>query len=162
SGKARRFTTARRFPSFHSMKAETDARDAAPRAAPADRRQDEFRRNADAALERIAAYLERPEAWPVFPPTRPGEVRAALPAAPPDAPEPMDRILADFDRLLLPNTTHWNPPGFFAYFPVSSSEPGIIAEMRAATLNVNAMVWRTGPAATELEQHVLGWLRQLL
>lgn len=144
------------------MKAETDARDAAPRAAPADRRQDEFRRNADAALERIAAYLERPEAWPVFPPTRPGEVRAALPAAPPDAPEPMDRILADFDRLILPNTTHWNHPGFFAYFPVSSSEPGIIAEMLAATLNVNAMVWRTGPAATELEQHVLGWLRQLL
>src|SRR5690606_8581353 len=93
------------------MKTETNARDAAPRAVPADRRQDEFRRNADAALERIAASLVNPEAWPVFPPTRPGEVRAALPAAPPDAPEPMDRILADFDRLVLPHTTHRHHPG---------------------------------------------------
>src|SRR5690606_12564050 len=122
----------------------------------------DFRRHAAAALDRIAAYLERPEAWPVLPRTAPGDVRAALPPTPPDGPEPMDRILADFDRLILPNTTHWNHPGFFGYFAISSSTPGIIGEMLAAALNINAMLWRTGPAATELEQHVLDWLRQLM
>ncbi|HEY8468804.1 MAG TPA: pyridoxal-dependent decarboxylase [Longimicrobiales bacterium] len=135
---------------------------AAPRPALGDGRDGDFRRHAAAALDRIAAYLEHPEAWPVLPRTAPGDVRAALPSAPPDAPEPMDRILADFDRLILPNTTHWNHPGFFGYFAISSSTPGIIGEMLAAALNVNAMLWRTGPAATELEQHVLDWLRQLM
>lgn len=144
------------------MTSDSDARGAEPRAIPEDRRQGEFRRNAAAAIDRIAEYLEHPERWPVLPRTRPGDVRAALPDAPPDAPEPMDRILADFDRVILPNTTHWNHPGFLAYFAISSSEPGIIGELLAAALNVNAMVWRTGPAATELEQHVLGWLRQLM
>lgn len=144
------------------MERETEPSDAASGAVPPDRPQDGFRRHAAAAIERIAAYFENIEAWPVFPPTRPGQVRAALPPAPPEEPEPMDRILADFDRLILPNTTHWNHPGFFAYFPASSTEPGIIGELLAAALNANAMVWRTGPAATELEQHVLGWLRQLL
>ncbi|HEX7088958.1 MAG TPA: pyridoxal-dependent decarboxylase [Longimicrobiales bacterium] len=138
------------------------ARGAAPRPVPGDGHDGDFRRHAAAALDRIAAYLERPEAWPVLPRTAPGDVRAALPPAPPGAPEPMDRILADFDRLILPNTTHWNHPGFFGYFAISSSTPGILGEMLAAALNINAMLWRTGPAATELEQHVLDWLRQLM
>jgi len=144
------------------MTTEDGAGGAAPRPAPGDGHDGDFRRYGAAALDRIAAYLEHPEAWPVLPRTAPGDVRAALPPAPPDAPEPMDRILADFDRLILPNTTHWNHPGFFGYFAISSSTPGIIGEMLAAALNVNAMLWRTGPAATELEQHVLDWLRQLM
>jgi aromatic-L-amino-acid/L-tryptophan decarboxylase len=121
-----------------------------------------FRRHGQAVVERIASYLEHPERWPVLPATRPGELAAALPAAPPRLPEPMEAILADFDRLILPATTHWNHPGFFAYFGITGSGPGILAESLIAALNVNAMLWRSGPAATELEEVTLDWLRQLL
>jgi len=98
----------------------------------------------------------------VLPRMRPGALRAALPPAPPEAPEPFEAILADFERLVVPATTHWNHPGFLAYFAITGSVPGILGELLAAALNVNGMLWRTGPAATELEQHVLDWLRQLL
>jgi aromatic-L-amino-acid/L-tryptophan decarboxylase len=77
-----------------------------------------------AVIERIAAYLEHPENFAVLPAVRPGEVAAALPAAAPEEPEPFDRILADYDRLILPATTHWNHPGFFAYFGITGSGPG--------------------------------------
>ncbi|MBX6362770.1 MAG: amino acid decarboxylase [Gemmatimonadetes bacterium] len=123
---------------------------------------DEFRRYGKEVVERIAAYLERPESWPVLPPVRPGELRAALPAHPPQTGEPMEAILEDFDRLILPHTTHWNHPGFFAYFAISGSAAGVLGEALTAALNVNAMLWRSAPAATELEQVTLDWLRQLL
>ncbi|HET9984209.1 MAG TPA: pyridoxal-dependent decarboxylase [Longimicrobiales bacterium] len=123
---------------------------------------EEFRRYGKEVVERIAEYLARPEAWPVLPPVRPGEVRAALPPHPPGEGEPMEAILEDFDRLILPNTTHWNHPGFFAYFAISGSAAGVLGEALTAALNVNAMLWRTGPAATELEEVTLDWLRQLL
>lgn len=121
-----------------------------------------FRRHGHAVIDWIADYLAHPEAWPVLPRVSPGDVRAALPASPPDRAEPMEDILADFDRLIAPATTHWNHPGFFAYFSVSGSGPGILGEALAAALNVNAMVWRSGPAPTELEEVALDWLRQLL
>lgn len=121
-----------------------------------------FRRHGHAVIDWIAEYLARPEAWPVLPGVAPGDVRAALPAAPPAGPEPMPEILADFDRLIAPATTHWNHPGFLAYFSITGSGPGILGEALAAALNVNAMLWRTGPAATELEEVALDWLRQLL
>jgi aromatic-L-amino-acid/L-tryptophan decarboxylase len=121
-----------------------------------------FRRHGQAVVERIASYLEHPERWPVLPATRPGELAASLPAAAPRLPEPMEAILADFDRLILPATTHWNHPGFFAYFGITGSGAGILAESLIAALNVNAMLWRSGPAATELEEVTLDWLRQLL
>jgi aromatic-L-amino-acid decarboxylase len=92
----------------------------------------------------------------------PGAVRAALAAAPPDEPEPFAAVLQDLDDVLLPGITHWNHPRFFAYFAISGSEPGILAELLAATLNVNAMLWRTSPAATELEELVLDWVAQLM
>lgn len=120
-----------------------------------------FRRHAFAVIERIASYMAEPEKWPVLPRVAPGEIRDRLPAQPPASPEAMEEILADFDRLILPGTTHWNHPGFFAYFGITGSGPGILGEMLAAALNVNAMLWRTGPAATELEEVALGWLRQL-
>ncbi|HLU24399.1 MAG TPA: pyridoxal-dependent decarboxylase [Longimicrobiales bacterium] len=123
---------------------------------------DTFRRYGHAVIDRIAEYLAHPERWPVLARTAPGELRAGLPATPPAEPEPFDAMLEDFDRLILPATTHWNHPGFFAYFAVSSPAVGILAETLAAALNVNAMLWRTGPAATELEQIALDWLRQLL
>lgn len=93
---------------------------------------------------------------------RPGEVKAALPASPPIRPEPLAEVLADVERLIVPGLTHWNHPGFFAYFAISSSTPGILGEMLSAAFNVNGMLWRGSPAATELELVVLDWLRQML
>jgi aromatic-L-amino-acid decarboxylase len=85
-----------------------------------------------------------------------------LPASPPEAGETLDAILDDFERVILPGVTHWNHPGFFAYFATTGSGPGVLAEMLTAALNVNAMLWKTGPAATELEERALDWLRQML
>ena len=92
----------------------------------------------------------------------PGEIRARLPESPPEAGEPFADVLRDLDELLLPGITHWNHPRFFAYFAISATPPGILAELLSAALNVNAMVWSTSPAATELEQTALDWLAQLL
>jgi len=85
-----------------------------------------------------------------------------IPGEPPAEPESLDAVLDDFERLIVPGVTHWNHPGFFAYFAISASAPGILAEMLISTLNVNAMLWKTSPAATELELRTLDWLRQLL
>jgi aromatic-L-amino-acid decarboxylase len=119
-----------------------------------------------AALTRVTAWIERyladVERYPVLAQVTPGEIAANLPASPPPNAETMDVILDDFERILLPGITHWNHPGFFAYFAITGSAPGIAAEMLAAALNVNAMLWRTSPAATELEQRALDWLRQML
>ncbi len=93
---------------------------------------------------------------------RPGEIKAALPPSPPTRPEPLADVLADVERLIVPGLTHWNHPGFFAYFAISSSTPGILGEMLSAAFNVNGMLWRSSPAATELELVVLDWLRQML
>ena len=123
---------------------------------------EEFRSQGHALIDWIAEYLAHPEEYAVLPPTRPGEVRAALPATPPQDAERMSEALSDFHELIVPNTTHWNHPGFMAYFATSGSPPGILGELAAAALNVNAMVWRTGPAATELEEVTLDWVRQMI
>jgi aromatic-L-amino-acid decarboxylase len=122
----------------------------------------DFRRDAAATVEWVARYLEGVRDLPVLARVGPGEVRAALPSAPPERAEPFEAVLEDLDRVLLPGITHWNHPRFFAYFAISGSEPGILAELLAAGLNVNAMLWRTSPAATELEEVALDWLRQLV
>ncbi len=93
---------------------------------------------------------------------KPGEIAAALPAHPPRQGEPLAAILADVDRVIVPGLTHWNSPGFMAYFGITGSPPGILGETIAAALNVNAMLWRTSPAATELEQVTLRWTAELL
>jgi aromatic-L-amino-acid decarboxylase len=110
----------------------------------------------------IARYLAGSESYPVLARVKPGDVTAALPASAPDEPEPLAEILADVERIVIPGLTHWNHPGFFAYFANSSTAPAILAEMLATTFNVNAMLWKTAPAATELELLVLDWLRQLM
>src|SRR5581483_11923830 len=92
----------------------------------------------------------------------PGEIRASLPAAPPERGEPFEAMLRDLDELILPGITHWNHPRFFAWFANTGSEPGILAELLIATLNVNAFTWLSSPAATELEVTVMDWLAQLL
>src|SRR5580704_89924 len=121
---------------------------------------EEFRRFAHESVDWIADYLSHPEAYPVLPRIEPGQLVDALPARGPEQGEPMERLLEDFERLIMPAITHWNHPGFMAYFANTAPGPGIIAELLAASLNANAMLWRTSPAATELEQVALDWLRQ--
>ena len=128
----------------------------------ADLPRDELVEQGRAVLDWIAEYLEHPERYPVLSQVRPGEIRASLAAAPPRDAEPLERILADFESKIIPGITHWNHPAFFGYFATSSSVPGILAEMLAATLDVKAMLWKTSPAATELEQVATDWLRQML
>lgn len=123
---------------------------------------DEFRRHGHALIDWVAAYLSESDRYPVLSRAAPGEIRGSLPEAPPEAGAPFDEIFSDFERLLLPGVTHWNHPGFFAYFAISGSGPGVLAELLTAALNVQAMLWRTSPAATELEEVALGWLRRLL
>jgi aromatic-L-amino-acid decarboxylase len=122
----------------------------------------DLRRDGRAAVEWVARYLEGMRELPVRAQVSPGEVRGALPAFPPDQAEPFEAILRDLDEVIVPGTTHWNHPRFFAYFAITGSDPGILAELLSAAFNVNAMLWRTGPAATELEELVLDWLKQLL
>jgi aromatic-L-amino-acid/L-tryptophan decarboxylase len=121
-----------------------------------------FREDLDAASDWVAAYLESIGERPVVAGVRPGEIRSRLPVSPPDRAEPFANILRDLDEVIVPGLTLWNHPRFFAYFANTGSEPGILAELLTAALNVNAMAWITSPAATELEQVVLDWLGQLL
>lgn len=122
----------------------------------------EFRKHGHAVIDWIADYLDRPEQWPVLPDVRPGELRSALPQSPPLHGEQMDTILEDFQQLIVPATTHWNHPAFMAYFANSSTAAGVLGEALTAALNVNAMLWRTSPAATELEILTIDWLRQMI
>jgi aromatic-L-amino-acid decarboxylase len=121
---------------------------------------EEFRRHGYHAIDWIAAFLDHPERYPVLPPIQPGELTDALPANGPEHGEPMDAILADFERLIVPAMTQWNHPGFMAYFANSSTAEGILGELLSAALNGNGMLWKTSPAVTELEQVTLGWLRR--
>ncbi len=123
---------------------------------------EQFRREAHRIADWIADYFANVERYPVLAQVKPGEIRSALPSSAPQSPERFSDIFADFERILLPGITHWNHPGFFAYFAISGSAPGVLAEFLSAALNVQAMLWRTSPAATELEEVTLGWLRQLL
>lgn len=122
----------------------------------------EFRTHGHALVDWIAEYLEHPEKYPVLSRNKPGDIVSALPSSAPEEGEAFETILADFERVLVPGLTHWNHPGFLAYFPITGSAPGVLAEFLAAALNQQAMLWRTSPAATELEQVTLGWLRQLI
>ena len=123
---------------------------------------EEFRRHGHALVDWIATYLSETERYPVLSRVAPGQIAGAFPVTPPEIGTSFDEIFADFERVLLPGITHWNHPGFFAYFAISGSAPGVLAEFLTAALNVQAMLWRTSPAATELEEVALGWLRQLI
>ena len=123
---------------------------------------DEFRRSGHELVEWIARYMEDGAKYPVLSQVKPGDIRNNLPASAPDTPESVADMIADVDRILMPGMTHWNQPGFLAYFSISASGPGVLADFMASALNQQAMLWRTSPAATELEEVALGWLRQLL
>ncbi len=123
---------------------------------------DEFRQAARRVADRVADYLEQLERYRVLPELEPGSVRERLPPAPPDGPEPLDAILEDYAQLIQPNITHWQHPGFMAYFSSIACGPGILGEWLATGLNSNVMLWRNAPASTELEETVVSWLRQML
>jgi aromatic-L-amino-acid/L-tryptophan decarboxylase len=123
---------------------------------------EEFRRHAHRLADWIADYLAHPSKYPVLAQIKPGTIASALPADAPTEGEAFESVLADFEKILLPGITHWNHPGFFAYFAITGSAPGVLAEFLSAALNVQAMLWRTSPAATELEEVTLAWLRKLL
>jgi aromatic-L-amino-acid decarboxylase len=123
---------------------------------------DEYRLRARELVDWIAEYLGHPERYPVLPPLDQGATLRALPSSPPDGAEPLEKILRDFENEIVPRLTHWNHPGFLAYFANTASVPAILGEMLATALNTNAMLWRTGPAAAELEQLSTDWVRQLI
>jgi aromatic-L-amino-acid/L-tryptophan decarboxylase len=123
---------------------------------------DEFRRYGHAVIDWIADYQSRVESFPVLSQVKPGEIRAALPDAPPAKGESFDALLKDIDRVILPGITHWQSPNFFAYFPCNGSGPGILGDLLSSGLGVQGMLWSTSPACTELETHVMDWLVGML
>jgi aromatic-L-amino-acid decarboxylase len=123
---------------------------------------DEFRAAARRAVDWIGDYLDTIRERPVLSRADPGDIRRSLPAVPPEQGERLEVIFEDFERLILPGITHWNHPRFFAYFGITGSAPGILAELLCAGLNVNGMLWRTSPAATEVEEVACDWLRQAI
>jgi aromatic-L-amino-acid/L-tryptophan decarboxylase len=123
---------------------------------------DEFRRHGREVVDWLADHMERLEELPVLSQVAPGDVRAALPAHPPETGEPFADVLADLDRVVLPGMTHWQHPSFFAYFPANTSGPSILGDLVSSGLGAQGMLWATSPALTELETHVLDWFAELL
>ena len=122
---------------------------------------DDFRRHAHELVDWMADYMARVGELPVTPPVQPGDIRRLLPPAPPESSEPFAALFDDFRELIVPGMTHWNHPGWFAYFPGNNSPPSVLGEMLTATMGAQCMSWVTSPAATELEQVVMDWLRQM-
>jgi aromatic-L-amino-acid decarboxylase len=127
-----------------------------------DMNQEDFRRFGHVLIDWVADYLEHVEDLPVLAQIEPGDLKTQLPAVPPEKGEPMEHIIADVDRLIVPALTHWSHPSFFAYFATSTSAPGIFGELLSAAFDNKAMLWRTSPASTELEEVTLDWLRQMM
>src|SRR5262245_29281994 len=123
---------------------------------------EEFRAYGHQLIDWIADFLAGISDIPAFPDVQPGDLIAKLPATAPIKGEAMEEILADVDRVIMPGMAHWNHPRFFAYFTSSGSGPGILGELLGAAFNVNSMLWQSCPAATELEQVTLDWLRQMI
>lgn len=121
-----------------------------------------FRKYGHELIDWVADYLDAVDDLPVMSMIEPGTVRQQLPQNPPEKGQSMEEILSDFYTIVLPGITHWNHPRFFAYFPANNSGPSILAELLSAALGVNAMMWQTSPAATEVEELVMDWLRQML
>jgi len=122
---------------------------------------DDFRAAGHQLVEWIARYLET-DHHPVLSQNTPGDIVRALPTQAPTRPESFDQVMADFERVLVPGLTHWNTPDFYAYFSISATGPGVLADFLSSALNQQAMLWRTSPAATELEEVTLNWLRDLM
>ena len=123
---------------------------------------EEFRRHGYAVVDWVANYLETVEDHPVLPQAEPGAIAAMIPHAAPEDPEDFASLLDDLDRVVMPGVTHWQSPNWFAYFPANASPPSMLAELAAAGLAQQGMLWSTSPAATEIEARVLDWLVDLM
>jgi aromatic-L-amino-acid decarboxylase len=123
---------------------------------------DDFRKYGYEVIDWVADYLDSVEGRPITPAIEPGDIRAMLPDAAPEQPESFDAILRDLDEIVMPGITHWQSPGWFAYFPANTSPPSILGELVAAGLGVQGMLWSTSPAATEIEEVVADWLVDML
>jgi len=123
---------------------------------------EEFKKQAHQFVDWMAEYFESVDSYPVKAQVNPGEILEKLPLNPPGEAETMDEIFRDFKKIILPGMTHWQSPNFFAYFPANSSYPSVLAEMLTATLGAQCMIWETSPAAAELEERVMNWLKQML
>jgi aromatic-L-amino-acid decarboxylase len=121
----------------------------------------EFREKAHSFVDWMTNYLENIEKYPVKSQVEPGQIYQQLPAGPPASGQPLDDIFADFENIIMPGITHWQSPNFFAYFPANSSYPSVLAEMLTATLGAQCMKWETSPAAAELEEMMMSWLKQM-
>jgi aromatic-L-amino-acid decarboxylase len=124
--------------------------------------QNEFRKQAHHFVDWMADYLENIEKFPVKSALNPGDIYKSIPAFPPDKPESIDKVFHDFQEIILPGITHWQSPNFFGYFPANSSYPSLLAEMLTATLGAQCMIWETSPAAAELEEKVMNWLKNMI
>jgi aromatic-L-amino-acid decarboxylase len=127
-----------------------------------DMSKEDFRRFGHELIDWVADYFEHVPELPVLSQIEPGDLKAQLPTTPPQKGESMEQIIADVDRLIVPALTHWSHPSFFAYFATSTSAPGIFGELLSAAFDNKAMLWRTSPASTELEEVTLDWLRQMM
>ncbi len=122
----------------------------------------EFRKSAHELVDWIADYLDNVESYPVGPDVGPGEIKAMLPDDPPRQGESFEKLIGDFITLILPGITHWQHPRFFGYFPANNSRVSVLAEMLTASIGAQCMSWATSPAATELEERVMDWLRHMI
>jgi len=123
---------------------------------------EEFRKHAHELVEWMAGYMDNVENYPVKSHVRPGEIINRLPAGPPLKPESFETLMKDFEEIIMPGISHWQSPNFFAYFPANTSPPSILAEMIISTLSAQCMIWETSPAAAELEEKMMIWLRDLI
>ena len=123
---------------------------------------DEFRKHAHELVEWMARYMENVESYPVKSSVKPGKIFSQIPDAPPAVPQPFSELMNDFEEIIMPGITHWQSPNFFAYFPANTSPPSILAEMLTSTLAPQCMMWETSPAAAELEEKMMIWLRDLI
>jgi aromatic-L-amino-acid decarboxylase len=123
---------------------------------------DEFRKHAHELVEWMARYMENVGSYPVKSPVKPGEIFSKIPGSPPDQPEPFSSFMKDLDEVIMPGITHWQSPDFYAYFPANSSPPSVLAEMIISTLAAQCMIWETSPAAAELEEKMMIWLRDMI
>ena len=123
---------------------------------------EEFRKNGHELIDWIADYFSNVEEMPVLAKVQPGEVKENLPKTPPQSGESIKAIMEDVNKIIMPGMTHWNHPNFMSYFNSTASGPAILGDFLSSAFNTNAMIWKTSPASTELEEVVLSWLREML
>ncbi len=122
----------------------------------------DFRKAGHRLVDWAADYLEQIDRYDVLSRVQPGDIEKQFPSSPSHEGRPYDALIADFESKIVPGITHWNHPAFFAYFSITGSQAGILAELLTAALNANGMLWKTSPSLTELETVVLRWLRDAL